>query len=295
MGTHAFRIPRCPKPHSSPPPTRPGRRSRWTSATRARPRRSPSATGASAARAPLTLFLYDIVEKGADGWNSDYFAAKGGYIEECGQPLWNLPFCADRERRKVVVQTNAVFAYLGRRCGMFGDDAGAASECEQLLCEIYDLRNVMTGAAYGPKDFDAAAVLAGGRSHLQKLERVLAMQAQTAGAATPAVHLVGGKFSAPDFHLYEMLDQFEAAAAAARQDLYAGLPRLKEFKEGFEGLPENRFYLESWLHEELPFNNCMAKFGSLPGPSTYVHGESARQASWRGKGVVRLSPSLAKK
>ena len=56
-----------------------------------------------AARTPFTLFLYDIVEKGADGWSSDYFAAKGEYIEECGQPLWNLPFCADRERRRVVV------------------------------------------------------------------------------------------------------------------------------------------------------------------------------------------------
>jgi len=91
-----------------------------------------------------------------------------------------------------------------------------------------------------------------------------------------------------------MLDQFQALAATAQVDLYAGFPRLKAFKEGFEALPENRFYLESWLHNELPFNNCMAKFGSLPGPKTYVHGESAKQASWRGKGVVRLSPSLTK-
>lgn len=246
-----------------------------------------------AAQTPFTLFLYDIAEDGAAGWTSEYFGAKKGYIEECGQPLWNLPFCADREARRVVVQTNAVFAHLGRACGMFGDDAAATSECEQLLCEIYDLRNVMTQAAYGPGDFDAPAVVAGGRRHLQKLERVLEAQAPATGVA-PVVHLVSGKFSAPDFHLYEMLDQFQAAAATAQEDLYAGLPRLKAFKEGFAALSENRFYLESWLHKELPFNNCMAKFGSLPGPQNYVHGKSASQATWRGKGVVRLSPSLAK-
>ena len=37
-------------------------------------------------------------------------------------------------------------------------------------------------------------------------------------------------------------------------------------------------------------SNCMAKFGSLPGPKTYVHGESAPLANWRGKGVIHMSP-----
>lgn len=55
-------------------------------------------------------------------------------------------------------------------------------------------------------------------------------------------------------------------------------------------LRENQFYLNSWLHKELPFNNCMAKFGSLPGPKTYVHKESATLATWRGKGTINLSP-----
>merc|ERR1712176_211819 len=146
----------------------------------------------------------------------------------------------------------------------------------------------MTGAAYGPNDFDASTVLASGRNHLQKLERVLEIQAQTTGKA-PVVHLVNGKFSAPDFHLYEMLDQFEAFARENGEDLYADFQRLKEFKDGFEALPENEFYLTSWLHTELPFNNCMARFGSLPGPKTYTHGESAKDASWRGKGVIEMS------
>ena len=197
-----------------------------------------------AAKKPFTLFLYDIVEKGEDGWHGDYFAAKAGYIEECRQPLWNLPFCVDRESQRVVTQTNAIFAHLGRACGMFGDDAAAGSACEQLLCELYDLRNVMTAAVYGAADLDAAAVLASGRRHLLKLEAVLELQARATGAAT-VVHLVNGKCTAPDFHLYELLDQFRALAEEDGQELYAGLPRLRDFRAGFAALPENQFYLQS--------------------------------------------------
>lgn len=242
-----------------------------------------------AAKTPFTLFLYDIVEQGDAGWNSDYFSAKGDYIKEFKQPLWNLPFCVDRDNKRVLTQTNAVFAHLGRACGMFGDDEIATSECEQLLCEIYDLRNIMTGAAYGASDINVSAVLASGKNHLKKLEQWLEIQAEKTGK-NEVVHLVNGKFTAPDFHLYEMLDQYQALAEEEKQDFYTDLKRIKAFKDGFEALPENQFYLKSWLKTELPFNNCMAKFGSLPGPKNYVHGESAKDASWRGKGVVELSP-----
>lgn len=246
-----------------------------------------------AAKTPFTLFLYDIVEQGESGWNSDYFAAKGDYIKEFKQPLWNLPYCVDRENKTVISQTNAIFAHLGRACGMLGDDQIATSECEQLLCEIYDLRNVVIDYAYSEKS-DVSSVLAKANGHLNKLDQWLEIQAekmeQNLENGSRVVHLVNDKYSAPDFHLYEMLDQLEALAKENKQELYTNLTRVKEFKEGFEALPENQFYLNSWLHKELPFNNCMAQFGSLPGPKTYVHGESAKDATWRGKGVIELSP-----
>lgn len=246
-----------------------------------------------AAKTPFTLFLYDIVEQGESGWNSDYFAAKDGYIKEFKQPLWNLPYCVDRENKTVISQTNAIFAHLGRACGMLGDDQIATSECEQLLCEIYDLRNVVIDYAYSEKS-DVSSVLAKANGHLNKLDQWLEIQAekmeQNLENGSRVVHLVNDKYSAPDFHLYEMLDQLEALAKENKQELYTNLTRVKEFKEGFEALPENQFYLNSWLHKELPFNNCMAQFGSLPGPKTYVHGESAKDATWRGKGVIELSP-----
>uniref|UniRef100_A0A7S4ARR8 glutathione transferase n=1 Tax=Pseudo-nitzschia australis TaxID=44445 RepID=A0A7S4ARR8_9STRA len=245
-----------------------------------------------AAKIPFTLFLYDIVEKGEGGWSSEYFAAKGDYIDDFKQPLWNLPFCIDREDERVIAQTNAAFAHIGRACGMLGDNPVATSECEQLLCEIYDLRNVMVGYAYSSEEVEVSSVIARGKKHLLKLEKWMEFQAEKGDGNGALVHLVDGKFSAADFHLYEMLDQFEALAKEQGTDLYANndLKRMKEFKENFETLPENKFYLDSWLHKELPFNNCMARFGSLPGPKTYVHGESSKIASWRGKGVIALSP-----
>jgi len=245
-----------------------------------------------AAKAPFTLFLYDLVEKGEDGWQSDYFTAKGDYIKEHKQALWNLPFCVDRENKRVICQTNAIFSHLGKSCGMFGDDESSASECEQLLPEIYDLRDVMIGFVYKPNPSEATAVIASAKNYLTKFEAWLENQADKMqkGEGEKVVHLVNGKFSAPDFHLFEMLDQFEAVAKECGEDLYADCSRLKEFKEGFAALPENQFYLDSWLHKDLPFNNTVGRFGGLPGPKAYVHGESAKDATWRGKGVVELSP-----
>jgi len=219
-------------------------------------------------------------------------AAQKDYIKDNETPLWNLPFCVNREEKRVICQTNSIFGHLGRACGMLGDDEVSTSQCEELLCEIYDLRNVMVGFAYGGGE--AATTIGGAKKHLNKLEAWLEIQAKKTSSDDKVIHLVNGKFSAPDFHLFEMLDQFEALHSSCEedknQDFYADFKRLKEFKEGFTALEVNQFYLNSWLHKELPFNNCMAKFGSLPGPKTYTHGESAKLADWRNKGVIELSP-----
>jgi len=254
-----------------------------------------------AAQKPFTLFLYDIVERDS-GWGSDYFAAKKGYIQEYKNPLWNLPFCADRQEKRVICQTNAVFAHIGRVCGFMGQDSVTESQCEELLNEIYDLRNVMTGFAYGgpvgEKDGDIAKeTLQGAMKHLKKLEAYLELQSASLESSgdkgqKAEGYLVNGKMSAPDFHLFEMLDQFEGLCKYYNLgDLFESLPRLKAFKMSFGSLPENQFYLNSWLHKDLPYNNCMARFGSLPGPKTYTHGKSASMATWRNKGTMKITSS----
>lgn len=189
-----------------------------------------------AAKVPFTIFLYDCVEKDGGGWNSDYFASKEACIEENGQPLWNLPYCVDRENKRVICQTNAIFAYLGRACGMFGTNAIETSECEQLLCELYDLRDAMTDFCYG-ENSDVTVPLNTAKTILKKLESWLGLQAKKQiGSSSKVVHLVGESYTAPDFHLYELLDQFEALASSTNDDIYSGFPRLKEFKEGFATL-----------------------------------------------------------
>jgi len=269
---------------------------------------APIAMMLCAARVPFTYFLFDLIEVGEtgspDSWTSDYFAAKHRFAEREGQPLFNLPFCADRAKRRMLYQSNAISMHLGKAYGMLDrNDEKTCSECEQLLGEIYDLRNVLNGYVYGLRRDDAARAIASARSHLWKFEGWLEHQPNShlvgagvkgrRGPAVPAaLHLLNGRFTPPDFHLWELLDQLEALTRELFGDadpLYRDLPRIRAFKEGFGALPENGAYLGSWLHTGLPFNNCMAHFGSLPGPDTYAHRKSAPIATWRNRGVVALS------
>lgn len=58
----------------------------------------------------------------------------------------NLPYILDTDsegRSVTVTQSNACMLYLGRKFDMLGDSTAKQSLCEQLLCEVYDLRNQM--------------------------------------------------------------------------------------------------------------------------------------------------------
>ena len=76
--------------------------------------------------------------------------------------------------------------------------------------------------------------------------------------------LVGDTFTAPDFHLYEMLDQFNQLAKETvdptEVSLLARFPSLFFFYERFKMEPRNARYFASKL-SCLPFNNKSASFG----------------------------------
>ena len=76
---------------------------------------------------------------------------------KAGNPLMNLPYIIDGD--VVVAQTNACFSYLGRKLGLWGSTEAEVVDCEQLLCELMDLRNQMVGFAYSPAGPEAAAAL----------------------------------------------------------------------------------------------------------------------------------------
>ena len=84
----------------------------------------------------------------------------------------------------LVTQSNACMSYLGRRLGLFGKNTAEQTKCDELLCELMDIRNRMVGFAYPASSppaaaADAAAVLeaaAGRTSSFQKLENHLAVK-----------------------------------------------------------------------------------------------------------------------
>jgi hypothetical protein len=237
--------------------------------------------------------LYDALEEGEEGrtkttWQHDKEWTK----KECN-PFMNLPFMIDCKEQVIINQTNAIKSYLGRELNMMGSTKLETAKCEELLCEIYDLRNNMVKFAYnGSMKGKADGCLASAKSHFDKFEAYLAMGA---ASSTPGC-LVGSKLSAPDFHLYEMLDQYDHLSKHYKLEdgaaMLASYPQLAAYKKAFEELSENQMYLDSFLHKGLPFNNPYAHFGSDPTTKVYTRGQDA---PWMQKGTMRVEASSSKK
>eukprot|EP00541_Cyclophora_tenuis_P017333 CAMPEP_0116578748 /NCGR_PEP_ID=MMETSP0397-20121206/21879_1 /TAXON_ID=216820 /ORGANISM="Cyclophora tenuis, Strain ECT3854" /LENGTH=325 /DNA_ID=CAMNT_0004108173 /DNA_START=2776 /DNA_END=3754 /DNA_ORIENTATION=+ len=262
------------------------------------PLRAMLSAAASRQRVPHWVALYDVKEEtsnedqnGHDWWKQSYITDKA--ILKQHNPLMNAPFLIDVENQAVIAQSNAIFTYLGRALGMMGSNPMEESTCEQLLCEIMDLRDVVVKYAYnGGKDSKTALeaaqkTLKGVKRYLYKLE--LHMEK----VATSSSHLVGTKVSAPDFHLWEMLYQLNGVeqhfflpkdgADSTTSKLWEGVPRLQQYFKEFENLPDNKhFFSTSFCHKHLPCNNPYALFGSCPTKQTYERGQDA---PWRGHGV----------
>lgn len=147
---------------------------------------------------------------------------------------------------------------------------------EQLLCEVYDLRDKVVGYAYSAKGTDSVATVAfleSTKSHLEKLE--LWLNANKAkGNAGP--YFVGASATAPDFHAWEMFDQLgNYASVHSVADPVASYPSLVAFRRDFAALPANARYFASKL-SQMPMNNIMASSGSLPAPT---------HAKWNGEPI----------
>ena len=94
------------------------------------------------------------------------------------------------------------------------------------------------------------------------------------GTQSSPDYLVGGHATAPDFHLFEMLDQFSTLAA------FYSLPcpmsrfgNLSAFYKSFRERRENCGYFSSDFYTKLPFNNKRARFGSIPGGGQFTRGQ----------------------
>jgi hypothetical protein len=83
---------------------------------------------------PLTAPCYQTLATGdaSRKWNySQWKAAKAKLKPTC--PLINLPYVQIGDT--LVTQSNACFAFLGRRLGLWGRGEAEEIECEMYLCE----------------------------------------------------------------------------------------------------------------------------------------------------------------
>lgn len=212
-----------------------------------------------AAGVPLKATCYDVQPKEDGGWDvSHYHKVRPGLRAE--NALANLPYVRDGD--VFVTQSNAVFMYLGRRLDMLGDGSPRdVAICEMLLCECKDLRDNFTRTSYGKGDErEACKNLLDGQktgSSLWKLDNWLRQKSMEQSK----LFFVGDTLSAPDFHIWEMCDQYQIMAAKhGLINPLDDLPCLRAFYAHFKALPQNQKYFASVL-SKFPLNQKMAKFG----------------------------------
>jgi glutathione S-transferase len=194
-------------------------------------------------------------------------------------PLINLPYIVDGDH--VISQTNACFTYLGRKLNMLGNNEVELSQCDQLLCECTDLRNGVVRHAYGPVA-PMEKFLKAISGSLGKLEAWLKWKySMETPIVEQSIFFVGDTATAPDFHIWEMLDQIRAMGNfAGLADPLTSLPFLAGFHHFFANLPANARYLQSPLHR-LPANFLSAtNFGATPSGAAWEHGVT--QNTWKG-------------
>jgi glutathione S-transferase len=92
---------------------------------------------------PLNAISYDVVynDEGKLS-NVSWFKDDKPPLKE-KNPLANLPYVVDGDI--VICQSNACFSYLGRKLGLWGKNVADEVKCEELLCEIMDVRNKVVG------------------------------------------------------------------------------------------------------------------------------------------------------
>ncbi len=157
---------------------------------------------------------------------------------------------------------------------MMGKDWNEYSQCEQLLSEIMDVRNTVVGLCYGSRPSDNMTKwfqnITAKNGSVDKLDLWLSRKYE--GVDSGTVFFVGDSATAPDFHIWEILDQLKLMAVHfGCEDPFKDHAMLAKFHAAFAALPQNQKYFESAL-AKLPVNNMMAKFGATPSGAPWTFG-----------------------
>jgi glutathione S-transferase len=182
-----------------------------------------------AAKKDFICRMYDAKEAPDGAWRSRY---RDEYKSDLLRytSFMNLPYLVDEDEHLFLTQSNACLQYIGDAVGMMGKDKNRHAVCIQFLCEIHDLRNVMVGFAYGGSPDKASSTVAEANKYFQKFDLYL----RTKELKT---FLVGDSCTAPDFHLFEMIDQFSHLCQFyGLDDFLLGFPFLRTFFISFSKL-----------------------------------------------------------
>ena len=200
-------------------------------------------------------------------------------------PLMNLPYVRVGESGRVVTQSNACYLYLGRQLNLLGKSDDELTDCEQLLCEVMDVRNNVVGYSYGRTDISAEKWIASTIAPNGSIDKLkcwmdIKYPAGLTDDSKPSF-FVGETATAPDFHIWEMLDQItNIAKFNSLPDPFAN-SSLGHFHKSFRNLTENKRYFDSKL-SELPANNLSASnFGATPNGAKWVVGAGEEARFWK--------------
>ena len=202
--------------------------------------------------------------------------------------LINLPYIelTNSDGTELLIsQSNACLSFLGRKFNMFGKNEVDVSQCEQLLLETNDLRNVITSFAYthfknkdleneAAKDVFNRAFQNNNVGKIQKFENWMKENQNNEN-----YFLINNEITIPDFNLFDILDfyveflkYYNFVNDKNIKNIFNELdyPNISKFYNNFIQLPKMEKYLNSIFYK-LPYTNKSARFGSGTQGDTWDH------------------------
>mmetsp|Transcript_21537 Transcript_21537/g.49811 ORF Transcript_21537/g.49811 Transcript_21537/m.49811 type:complete len:233 (+) Transcript_21537:61-759(+) len=178
---------------------------------------------------------YAATKKADDsGWETPAWFGEDKPVLAEKNAMINLPYMIDGD--KVVTQSNSCFFFMQKKCGLEPKDDAAVCDNQQVMMQVFDLRNDAMKVVYGGTDKEgfkkgAPEYFKGVSGHYAKLNGFLKQK------GTP--FFCGAEPLAGDFHVFEMLDMHSAMAKETGvTDPIEECPELKKLHATFKAEPK---------------------------------------------------------
>ena len=243
------------------------------------------------AGAPLIAKIYRLIPKLENNsltYDGSEWHEKDKIILKKKNSLINLPYLQFSEggKEKIIAQSITCLSFLGKKFNMFGENSKEELECNQLLQETVDLRNIVTRFAYTHfenenDELNEASIVFNqvfehsNAGKLQKFEHWLSKK----NNSETKLFLIGNNISSPDFNLFDTLElyveflKYYKFVKNINSDNFfeqLGFPLVSKFFLNFKTLPKMQKYFNSILYK-FPYTNKSAKFGSGKNGITWDH------------------------